>query len=630
MVVTGATALVFTVVPPSANPSSKLNADLYQRLTHGGLDADIIELLPTTTTITTTTTTTTEEHNNPPHEQNTSRRHRHRRHHHDCATTGTTVGRIRFRPNTAHRTTTAPPYTAWSSILSTVKSIRFIVTEFDNVTTTDDEVSLAEKFHASLMQPTTTPYDDNYNEHGGGGGGGGENNTHDNDEKNGPRHQANAARSSSSCKDTIYEIYHAFGNQDLSNRHDLPQFTEGAIHFVLSCRRWKCCVVPNNNKEKGLSMTTLNHEFRRVVAQHYGWTPHRKRLVELPPRPGSGGRTTTTESRPDLEFQVVLYEDKCFVELILLVPANKAAMQELPRPGCKRVEAWMMVQTANIAAFAATNSVDDSSSSSCHDPAPEVVVLDPFCGKATFLVEAATTIDPHKNTHITYIGVDSSATQLEHARVNLHDTGTNHSIQLHQGEARQLDFLRNHSVDAIMTCPPFGRQFGHDIADRTSFYRDCLVEWARVLKPGRSLVVLIDTENAPRVLEAIHATKVLQLDVHREPFRLGRLQATVLVASRKTGSPVVVAAPIAPLASSSSTTTTRTATNNNFAAAAVGMVAVGTALPWEGDVPVTRATWTRMRAAAMPSLVPYTHHHHPPPPLHDALLEELCSVPNGL
>ena len=117
-----------------------------------------------------------------------------------------------------------------------------------------------------------------------------------------------------------------------------------------------------------------------------------------------------------------------------------------------------MVQTANIAAaaVAATNSVDDSSSCCSHDPAPVVVVLDPLWqSHLTFLVEAATTIDPHMNSQITYIGDDSSATQLEHVRVNLHDTGTNHSIQLDQGEARQLDFLIHHCVDAIMTCSPF-------------------------------------------------------------------------------------------------------------------------------------------------------------------------------
>ena len=66
-----------------------------------------------------------------------------------------------------------------------------------------------------------------------------------------------------------------------------------------------------------------------------------------------------------------------------------------------------------------------------------------------------------------------------------------------------------------------GREFGHDIVDRTVFSRDCLVELTHVLKPGRSLVILIDTENAPRVLETIQATQVLQLDVHQERHKNG-------------------------------------------------------------------------------------------------------------
>ena len=68
----------------------------------------------------------------------------------------------------------------------------------------------------------------------------------------------------------------------------------------------------------------------------------------------------------------------------------------------------------------------------------------------------------------------------------------------------------------------FGWEFGHDIVDWTVFSHDCLVEWGpRVLKPGQSLVVLIDTENAPRVLEAIQATQLFQLDGHRERQKNG-------------------------------------------------------------------------------------------------------------
>ena len=132
------------------------------------------------------------------------------------------------------------------------------------------------------------------------------------------------------------------------------------------------------------------------------------------------------------------------------------------------------------------------------------------------------------------------------------------------------------------------------------------------MKPGRSLVVLIDTENAPRVLETIQATQVLQLDVHQERHKNG-----VACPCGCTGGTIGIF-----LLNHHHTiegATTRPATNN-FAAEVVGMVAAVT-LPWERDVPVSQATWTRMQAAAKPSLFPYTDHHH---------RGEFCSLPNGL
>ena len=96
---------------------------------------------------------------------------------------------------------------------------------------------------------------------------------------------------------------------------------------------------------------------------------------------------------------------------------------------------------------------------------------------------------------------------------------------------------------------------------------------------------------------------------------------TVIGNVKKMGSPVVVAALVAPLASSSSTTTTttssiiegattRTATNN-FAAEVVGMVAVGTTLPWEREC----AGYPRhmdMNASGHQALSGPLHPHPPP------------------
>lgn len=329
--------------------------------------------------------------------------------------------------------------------------------------------------------------------------------------------------------DSILTVYRGFGNSLPTNDRVVPTFD-------LSCRRWNCSVIPKD----AISTTTLSHQLRGVVAHCYGWQPYRRQL--------HGASSAVA----DLDFHVVLSENGCFVELVLMAPPKFSPTQDLPRPGCKRVEAWMLVQSCDIR--------------------DGHVVLDPLCGKGTFLVEAATTLH-QQAPQARYIGVDQSAEQLQDARQNVDETGTSERVVLHQGDARRLDFLPTDSVDVVLTCPPFGKQYGMEILDLAVFYRECLTEWIRVCK-GR-LVVLIDVENAEAMVQAMRDTKVLQLEVHREPFRLGRLLATVLVATRIPSCGGPASEPLA-------------------------------ALSWEGRDPLTRASWMRLRATSLPSLVPHS------------------------
>ena len=95
-------ALVFSVVPPSCNPSAKLNRDLQQSLVqqlHIPPDAMLIQ-----------------------------------------------QGRIRFST-----TAQTPDCSRWPALLSTVKSLRWVMTQVDTVTCTDNEASLATKLDASLQ-----------------------------------------------------------------------------------------------------------------------------------------------------------------------------------------------------------------------------------------------------------------------------------------------------------------------------------------------------------------------------------------------------------------------------------------------------------------------------------------------
>lgn len=415
------------------------------------------------------------------------------------------TGRFRFSPMDARTL----PYHQWPTVLSTARSIRWIVMELENdLTSTDNETVIADKVYARLCRGKDT-----------------------------------TSTGSGLSKEDILNMFQAFLN--FLPRDRVPSFD-------LSCRRWNDSVIP---KQEGFSTVKLSHQLRGVVAHTYGWTPHRRCC-----------QSHNGASAPaDLEFQVVLSGNSCFMELVLLVPTRLSLTQELPRPGCKRVEAWMLVKTCDI--------------QEGH------IVLDPLCGKATFLVEAATITtlsqQQQQQSTVRYIGVDQSKEQLEDAQCNINETGTRHIIELRQGDARLLDFLDNDSVDVIVTCPPFGKQFAVG-TDLDTFYRNCVTEWVRVCR-GR-MVTLIDTENADRMVRAMEQQqnndtgRALQLIVRREPFRLGRLMATVLVAIR--------------------TNAAKRINTNHDEPSHV--------LPWEGPVPLTRAAWTRQRAASLPSLVPYT------------------------
>eukprot|EP00977_Amphora_coffeiformis_P027191 scaffold34595_cov160-Amphora_coffeaeformis.AAC.1 len=434
---------MFTAVPPSpGNPFSKLNLDCHKRLTDS-LKVQDLEIQK---------------------------------------------GRLRFcvTPET-------PPYIQWCTILSTVKSIRWVVTEVKGLTATDDEYAVADKLERYLAGIS---------------------------------------------KESIMEIYEAFGNDIPKNRRSDKDESSAPI-FKLAARRWDDSMV---DKDK-ISTLTLSHELRRVVAQRYDWLPHYRNL--------HGSNT-------DLELYATLHGTCCMLELVMLVPAVRT--DDLPRPGCKRVEAWMLVQSGEIQGGD--------------------VVLDPLCGKATYLVEGATTLTSQEG--VRYIGVDQSMEQLEHARENIVETRTQNCIELHQGDTRHLDFLKDASVNVILTCPPFGIQFGRG-SDLEKFYRECLKEWTRVLAAKGRLAVLIDVENADTMIQAAQDAGCLQLRVHREPFRLGRLQATVLVAIKL-----------------------EEVDRDKLAVSATTTTQPATVLPWEGPTPLTRAGWSRLRAASLPSLSPYT------------------------
>jgi len=399
---------------------------------------------------------------------------------------------------------------------------------------------------------------------------------------------------------------------------------------------------------------------------------------------------------PDCEFTLLLYggggdddgndngngNGMMRLEWTMLVPpkAKKFSdMDYLPKPGCKRVEAWMLMrnlqdlvlrEVSKRKTTTTTSSGEHKRSSSSNNNSNngnEVVVLDPLCGKATFLVEGATTWNLEdqqspltagenaSNDHdkdndrvsISFVGIDASEAQLEDASRNVeavadalgttnNGNGTSSksnskggtrrtcgsTISLYQGDSRNLSRLgfEDGSVTAIATCPPFGRQFfalendkavennsagstnnandtkkenvdndnDNEKALATS-YKEWLHEWTRVLDPNNGrIALLVDVDHQKEALAAIHATNSLRVTVLRDPFRLGRLRATVIVADVDVNAD----------ASSSLEVVTEGTIHTSSAPL--------TRFPWEGTAKLARAEWTRLRTASLQELVPYT------------------------
>jgi SAM-dependent methyltransferase len=292
------------------------------------------------------------------------------------------------------------------------------------------------------------------------------------------------------------------------------------VSFSITCSMWKSCICPE------LSCSRLSQVVAKQLEQEFDWTHVRK------------------SDKPMYKFHLLLYECSAILELLAL--DRPLATDELPRPGFKLVESFALAKSAEIK--------------------PNEVVLDPMCGRATFLIEAA------KFWPLAfYQGTDISDTQLQYAKENCQ--AAKMPVELLYADARKLTHLKDSSVDKIISCPPFGRQF-----DKVSenLYEELLLEWSRVLKDTGRMALLLDMANLPSMTEAIEKANC-QIEFCRSPsFRLGKIRATILLVSKAS-----------------------TISKDE------GRLREGK-LRWETRDDSGRATWATMRSEALPSLIPYS------------------------
>lgn len=125
------------------------------------------------------------------------------------------------------------------------------------------------------------------------------------------------------------------------------------------------------------------------------------------------------------------------------------------------------------------------------------LVLDQFAGGGTTLVEA-------KLLNRDIIGIDVNDIALERCRekVSFEHEGATGKVYIRKGDARNLDFIQNESIDLICTHPPYADiiHYSEDIAEDLSLLkiRDFLKEMEkvasesyRVLKKGKFCAVLM-------------------------------------------------------------------------------------------------------------------------------------------
>lgn len=106
------------------------------------------------------------------------------------------------------------------------------------------------------------------------------------------------------------------------------------------------------------------------------------------------------------------------------------------------------------------------------------------------------------NRNIIGVDVNDAALKRCHEKVNFEHEGANGRVDIHKGDARNLDFISDNSIDLICTHPPYADiiQYSEDILEDLSLLKvkDFLEEMKtvaaesyRVLKQGKYCAVLM-------------------------------------------------------------------------------------------------------------------------------------------
>lgn len=118
---------------------------------------------------------------------------------------------------------------------------------------------------------------------------------------------------------------------------------------------------------------------------------------------------------------------------------------------------------------------------------PGMTVLDPMCGAGTIMAEALYVAEQRsKAGRVRVVGGDLDPNAVFVTSQNLEQVG---KADLARWDATELP-LETHSVDRIVSNPPFGKQL-LSVEKIVPLYEGAAREWDRVLRPGGRAVLLV-------------------------------------------------------------------------------------------------------------------------------------------
>ncbi len=151
------------------------------------------------------------------------------------------------------------------------------------------------------------------------------------------------------------------------------------------------------------------------------------------------------------------------------------------------------------------------------DPRQDDVFLDPMCGSGTIIIERALA-----GRYRLLLGGDLAIEAVQATRDNI---GPRYQpVEIQCWDARTLP-LEEDSVSAIVCNLPFGKQIGSMEGNQT-LYPALLTEWARVLQPGGSMVLL--TSERALLRRALEQQPAMRME-RQVPVLVRGMQAAISV-----------------------------------------------------------------------------------------------------